>query len=137
MNEAERDGRRRAGVSRRSFLGGIAVSAAVPSARIAAAEERIGDLLARMTPEEKAGQLTVVADPFRWRPGGVNPDDMNVDEARIAAEIRAGRLVPLLEGYTATGSPLNGVYLGGRTMPRKLRALIDFAVADIGRSKML
>lgn len=55
----------------------------------------------------------------------------------VEEEIRAGRLVPLLEAYTATGSPLNGVYLGGRTMPRKLRALIDFAVADIGRSKML
>lgn len=103
MDEAERDGRRRAGVSRRSFLGGIAVSAAVPSARIAAAEERIGDLLARMTPEEKAGQLTVVADPFRWRPGGVNPDDMNVDEARIAAEVRAGRLGALFNGVGAAG----------------------------------
>lgn len=55
----------------------------------------------------------------------------------VEADIRAGRLVPLLEDYPAIGAPLNGLYLGGRTVPRKLRALIDFAVADIGRSKAL
>lgn len=55
----------------------------------------------------------------------------------VEEDIRAGRLVSLLDDYAATGSPLNLLYLGGRTMPRKLRAFIDFAVADIGRGKVL
>lgn len=90
-------------VSRRGFLA-LAATATLPPGRAAANAERIADLVARMTPEEKAGQLTVMADPFRWRPGGVNPDDMNVDEARIAADIRAGRLGALFNGVGAAGA---------------------------------
>ncbi len=55
----------------------------------------------------------------------------------VEDSIRAGRLVPLLEAYEPPGLPLNIVYLGGRTVPRKLRALIDFAVADVGRRPVL
>lgn len=87
-------------VSRRGALALLA-AAAVPVR--AGAEARIADLLARMTPEEKAGQLTVVNDPFRWRPSGVNPGDMTGDEARTAAEIRAGRLGALFNGVGAAG----------------------------------
>lgn len=90
-------------VSRRGFLA-LAATVALPPARAAAEGARIADLVARMTLEEKAGQLTVMADPFRWRPGGVNPDDMNVDEARIAADIRAGRLGALFNGVGAAGA---------------------------------
>lgn len=90
-------------VTRRGFLA-LAAAAALPPQRAAAEAARIADLVARMTPEEKAGQLTVMADPFRWRPGGVNPDDMNVDEARIAADIRAGRLGALFNGVGAAGA---------------------------------
>ncbi|MFT3973855.1 MAG: glycoside hydrolase family 3 N-terminal domain-containing protein [Amaricoccus sp.] len=90
-------------VSRRGFLA-LAATAALPPARAAAEAERIAGLVARMTLEEKAGQLTVMADPFRWRPGGVNPDDMNVDEARVAADIRAGRLGALFNGVGARGA---------------------------------
>lgn len=90
-------------VSRRGFLA-LAATAALPPAQAAADAARIAELVARMTPEEKAGQLTVMADPFRWRPGGVNPDDMNVDEARLAAEIRAGRLGALFNGVGAAGA---------------------------------
>ncbi len=92
-------------MTRRTFLGAVMAVAARPEAgRAAAAEARIAGLVARMTPEEKAGQLTVVNDPFRWRPGGVNPDDMNADEARTAAEIRAGRLGALFNGVGAAGA---------------------------------
>lgn len=93
----------RLAVSRRGFLA-LAATAALPPARAAAAAARAADLVARMTLEEKAGQMTVMADPFRWRPGGVNPDDMNVDEARTAADIRAGRLGALFNGVGAAGA---------------------------------
>ena len=55
----------------------------------------------------------------------------------VEDDIRAGRLVSLLDDFEPPGLPLNIVYLGGRTVPRKLRALIDFAVADIGRRQVL
>lgn len=42
-----------------------------------------------------------------------------------------GRLVPLLPGYDCATHALHAVYLEGRSLPRKLRALIDFAVADM------
>ncbi|WP_321574080.1 glycoside hydrolase family 3 N-terminal domain-containing protein, partial [Geminicoccus harenae] len=65
---------------------------------------RIDRLIALMTIEEKAGQLTLLADPFRWRPTGVNPgdaDDLNTDQARIARMIRAGGLGALFNGVGA------------------------------------
>lgn len=68
------------------------------------AEGRIAELIAEMTPEEKAGQLTVFNDPFRWRPGGVNPGDLDSDQERTAAEIRAGRLGALFNGVGAEGA---------------------------------
>ncbi|QYX57150.1 LysR family transcriptional regulator [Roseovarius sp. SCSIO 43702] len=43
----------------------------------------------------------------------------------------AARLVHLLKGYDCDGGPINVVYLEGRTLPRKVRALIDFAAEDI------
>lgn len=55
----------------------------------------------------------------------------------VEADIRAGRLVSLLDDCEPPGLPLNIAYLGGRTVPRKLRALIDFAVADVGRRELL
>ncbi|HWL68470.1 MAG TPA: glycoside hydrolase family 3 N-terminal domain-containing protein [Geminicoccus sp.] len=65
---------------------------------------RIDRLIALMTIEEKAGQLTLLADPFRWRPTGVNPGDtdgLDTDQARIARLIRAGRLGALFNGVGA------------------------------------
>ncbi|PZQ50343.1 MAG: beta-glucosidase [Rhodovulum sulfidophilum] len=94
------------GMTRRGILAGMAASglaAALP--RLAAAEvARVADLVARMTVEEKAGQLTVLNDPFRWRPGGVNPGDFDADQNRTAAEIRAGRLGALFNGVGAAGA---------------------------------
>lgn len=42
--------------------------------------------------------------------------------------LASGRLVRLLPDYAAPAIPLNAVYLQGRTLSRKVRALIDFAV---------
>lgn len=48
--------------------------------------------------------------------------------------LEAGRVVPLLKGYEGEPIQLSAVYLEGRTLPRKVRALIDFAVEDMKAS---
>ncbi|MCA8882095.1 MAG: LysR family transcriptional regulator [Rhodobacteraceae bacterium] len=48
----------------------------------------------------------------------------------LRADVAAGRLVPLLTDLALPGADLSAVYLGGAVLPRKVRALIDFAVAD-------
>ncbi|ORT52230.1 LysR family transcriptional regulator [Vibrio sp. qd031] len=44
--------------------------------------------------------------------------------------IAQGRIVKLLNDYAMKTHPISAVYLTGNVMPRKVRALIDFAVAD-------
>lgn len=46
-------------------------------------------------------------------------------------DLATGRLVQLLPEFESPGLPLSAVYLETRTLPRKLRALIDFAVKDV------
>ncbi len=48
----------------------------------------------------------------------------------VAEELRKGELVALLPDFEIPRRPLNIVYLEGRVMPRRLRALIEFAVLD-------
>lgn len=55
----------------------------------------------------------------------------------LGGAVGAGRLVPLLEGYEGGPIPLGAVYLEGRALPRKVRALIDFAVEDVRASGLL
>lgn len=52
----------------------------------------------------------------------------------ICDALQQGRLVSVLQDYQGSTSPLSAVYLEGRALPRKTRALIDFAVADIKSS---
>lgn len=47
-----------------------------------------------------------------------------------------GRLVPLLEDYGLHAHPFSAVYLEGNILPRKVRALIDFAVDDARSSNL-
>ena len=49
----------------------------------------------------------------------------------VARDLSEGRLVPLLENYGIRSHPLSAVYLQGNVLPRKVRALIDFALEDI------
>ncbi len=78
--------------------------------RIAAAKaqenlSRVDALIARMTIEEKAGQLNLMNDPFRWRPEGINPGDtFDSDQSRTAADIRAGRIGALFNGVGAAST---------------------------------
>ncbi len=46
----------------------------------------------------------------------------------IAADLEAGALVSLLNGYTSVPTPLHLVHAGGRLLPARTRALIDFLV---------
>ncbi|HEY0275180.1 MAG TPA: LysR family transcriptional regulator [Paenirhodobacter sp.] len=52
----------------------------------------------------------------------------------LTEDLAAGRLVELLPDYRSRTAPLNAVYLEGRVLPRKIRALIDFAVAELCRA---
>ncbi|MBT8458354.1 MAG: LysR family transcriptional regulator, partial [Boseongicola sp.] len=49
----------------------------------------------------------------------------------ISEHLRTGDLVTLLDGYEGNPSPVSAVYLEGRRLPKKVRALIDFASEDI------
>ena len=49
----------------------------------------------------------------------------------ISDMLETGRLVPLLEDFDMDGGPITAVYLEGRTLPRKIRTLIDFAAEDV------
>lgn len=92
---------------RRVLAGGVLAAGMVMMApRMATAKtqanlERVNDLISRMTIEEKAGQLNLQNDPFRWRPEGVNPGDFNADQDATAAEIRAGHIGALFNGVGA------------------------------------
>ena len=93
---------------RRSVLMGAAalgasmlMTASQTRARVATHAERIEALIARMTIFEKAGQLNLVGDPFRFRPQNVNPLDGQGDPARIAGLIREGKVGNLFNGIGA------------------------------------
>jgi beta-glucosidase len=58
-------------------------------------------LISQMTLVEKAGQLNLLNDPFRFRPQSVNPTDGQGDPARVARMIRAGELANLFNGVGA------------------------------------
>ena len=45
--------------------------------------------------------------------------------------LESGALVQVIEGYRGETGPVSAVYLEGRALPRKVRALIDFALIDI------
>ncbi|MCB1382764.1 MAG: LysR family transcriptional regulator [Notoacmeibacter sp.] len=51
--------------------------------------------------------------------------------------LEAGRLAAILADYTGESSPVSAVYLEGRALPRKVRALIDFSVDDIRKADIL
>jgi beta-glucosidase len=78
------------------------VMTAGPSASQAPSRaRRVDDLIARMTLTEKAGQLNLLGDPFRFRPQNVNPLDGQGDPSRITAMIREGKVGNLFNGIGA------------------------------------
>ena len=63
--------------------------------------DRIEALIAQMTIEEKAGQLNLLPDPFRFRPQNVNPLDGQGDPAKVNDAIRSGQCGALFNGVGA------------------------------------
>lgn len=55
----------------------------------------------------------------------------------LGGAIESGALVRLLDDHAGEGAPLGAVYLEGRRMSRKVRALIEFAAQDIKHSGLL
>ncbi|WP_425071093.1 LysR family transcriptional regulator [Sagittula sp. S175] len=55
----------------------------------------------------------------------------------LGETLETGRLVTVLPGSEAESGPISAIYLEGRALPRKIRALIDFAAEDIRQSGML
>jgi DNA-binding transcriptional LysR family regulator len=51
--------------------------------------------------------------------------------------LAAGQVVQVLADQPSEGNPLNAVYLEGRVLPRKIRALIDFAAEDLRATDIL
>lgn len=50
----------------------------------------------------------------------------------LGDDLSTGRLERVLPAYSSPEIPVSVVYLQGRVLPRKVRALIDFAVEDFG-----
>ena len=61
----------------------------------------------------------------------------NAPRFAVREQLACGGLVRLMEDYEGEGSPLSAVYLEGRALPRKVRALIDFAAQDIRAAGIL
>lgn len=55
----------------------------------------------------------------------------------LCGALDAGDLVPVLADYDGETGPISAVYLEGRTLPRKVRVLIDFALEDIVTANIL
>lgn len=83
---------------------GAVLALGLPRRALAAdAVARVDELIARMTIEEKAGQMTCLADSFR----PFNPPNPQVgiqDEKRLAQEIRKGRVGCLFNGIGVAGA---------------------------------
>jgi beta-glucosidase len=103
-------------MSRRRALSSLAVLSALgaswfaaPKAKAAPVQTRssaehaalIETLIGQMTIDEKAGQLNLLADPFRFRPYNVNPLDAFGDPARTTDLIRRGLCGALFNGVGA------------------------------------
>jgi DNA-binding transcriptional LysR family regulator len=53
----------------------------------------------------------------------------------LAADIRQGRLVPLLPEWRSARVPLQAVHAGGRRLPQRVRALLDFLITELDQFK--
>ncbi len=84
-------------------LGGALSLAISPRALAADEVARVDALIAKMTIEEKAGQMTCLADSFR----PFNPPNPQVgiqDEKRLSDEVRKGRVGCLFNGIGVVGA---------------------------------
>ncbi|AIT07626.1 beta-glucosidase [Sphingomonas taxi] len=90
-------------VSRRSVLLGMSMLPAWP-ALAREAQDRIDDLIGRMTIEEKAGQLSCFSDTIRPLGRPTNPGEAARDAAAMLMAIRAGQIGMLFNGHGVAGA---------------------------------
>jgi beta-glucosidase len=104
--------------SRRSFLKGVssaAIAAVVtPVAawadRVVPSDPLIERLIAGMSIEEKAGQLSIYSDPIRTEGPAINPEANKQSLDQLKADIAAGRLTGLFNGIgVASGRELQRI----------------------------
>ncbi|ESQ84165.1 hypothetical protein AEAC466_10485 [Asticcacaulis sp. AC466] len=94
-----------AGVSRRGFLGGAVSGLAIAGvasgfapAFAAPKDAFIDGLIAKMSVEEKAGQLSLYSDPVRTEAATFNPSVASVPKTQMLADIAAGKITGLFNG---------------------------------------
>jgi DNA-binding transcriptional LysR family regulator len=57
-----------------------------------------------------------------------------IGEFSVADDLRSGALVPLLEAWNPGDlEPIHAVFVGGATMPARVRVFVDFLVERLGR----
>ena len=83
------------------FASNVVAAPRISSRKSEADRDRVDALIARMTIQEKAGQLNLLGDPFRFRPMNVNPLDGQGDPARVTRMIREGLVGNLFNGVGA------------------------------------
>lgn len=93
---------------------------------------------------DRGEQVVIVAGAFR-----VNSARAALELARAGLGVayaprfvlqdmlETGALVPLLTEYRGETGPVSAVYLEGRSIPRKIRSLIEFALQDIRSAEVL
>lgn len=97
--------------TRRNFLKGassLAVAAVVTPAgawadRVVPADPFIERLIAGMSIEEKAGQLSIYSDPVRTEGPAINPEANKQSLDQLKADIAAGRLTGVFNGIGVAG----------------------------------
>ncbi|EJL21087.1 beta-glucosidase-like glycosyl hydrolase [Caulobacter sp. AP07] len=97
------------GVGRRAVLagvGGLAGLALSGRATARAASSRVESLIAQMTMDEKAGQLSCYSDMIRPPVGDINPLVNTRNTQQILADTRAGRIGTLMNGVGVEGALL-------------------------------
>lgn len=96
------------GISRRQAMAGAAGLAGLALGGQAAAQTtgsaRVEALIAKMTIEEKAGQLSCYADMIRPPVGDMNPAVNLRNTAQLLAETRAGKIGVLMNGIGVEGA---------------------------------
>ena len=98
-------------LSRRSFLKGASTAAVaacvVPASawadRVETRDPFIERILAGMTIEEKAGQLSIYSDPVRTEGPAINPEANRQSMEQLKADIAAGRLTGVFNGIGVAG----------------------------------
>jgi beta-glucosidase len=104
-----RDDKNTNNISRRNFLAGVSIGAFyslnVKYALASNAKDpMIENLIANMTIEEKAGQLSIFADNTRSNSASINPETAKIGVEELKNQIRGGKMGSLFSAKGAQGA---------------------------------